>query len=346
MPSDGGGTLGALMKWWIDGHAGNKHSLKHVTSSIKVHVLSSDIAGLPLTAVTSEKVEALLKQKGQEELSPKYINHLRGYLAAAFSAAIRVGYYPGKNPIERVQKLHVPTREPSYLKAREVLLVLDEVDSELQPLFALAIYGGLRKGELLALKKEDVDLDARLVKVARSGESSTTKGKREKSVPIAAELLPYLKRAMDTSPSALMFPKPDGSMMRRDVSFQRILRNAMGRAGIVTGYGTYAGGRVANILRSRPTRLLAAAPPTGPCCGRSRRSAPPGFMTYAVEAEARAHAVGDEKDGSFVPPLSRGDENAAAAFEESSPNPLSFSGKISGPSRIRTWDQSVMSRQL
>src|SRR5262249_43659056 len=55
-------------------------------------------------------------------------------------------------------------------------------------------------------------------------------------IPIAAELVPYLERAIASSPSDLVFPAADGSMMRRDVALEGVLRRAMGRAGIVTGY--------------------------------------------------------------------------------------------------------------
>jgi integrase len=103
-------------------------------------------------------------------------------------------------------------------------------------LFATAIYAGLRKGELLALRKEDVDLDARLLNVARSHQRDTTKGGHADAIPIAAELVPYLRAALKSSPSELMFPKEDGSMMSPDVAVESVLRRAMARAGIVTGY--------------------------------------------------------------------------------------------------------------
>jgi hypothetical protein len=72
--------------------------------------------------------------------------------------------------------------------------------------------------------------------VAHSYDRSTTKNQREEAVPVATELVPFLELAMDTSPSELVFPKPDGSMMREDVNTELVLRRALGRAGIVLGY--------------------------------------------------------------------------------------------------------------
>ena len=67
-------------------------------------------------------------------------------------------------------------------------------------------------------------------------ERDTTKGGRAEAIPIATELVPFLKVAMDASPSGLVFPKLDGSMMRRDVNLEWTLRRALGRAGVVEGY--------------------------------------------------------------------------------------------------------------
>jgi len=50
------------------------------------------------------------------------------------------------------------------------------LEQRFRPLFATAIYAGLRKGELRALRRADVDLERRLILVRRSGDRSTTKG--------------------------------------------------------------------------------------------------------------------------------------------------------------------------
>ncbi len=41
---------------------------------------------------------------------------------------------------------------------------------------------------------------------------------------------------MQASPSNLVFPAADGTMRSRDTALDRVLRRALGRAGIVTGY--------------------------------------------------------------------------------------------------------------
>jgi integrase len=100
-------------------------------------------------------------------------------------------------------------------------------------LFATAVYTGLRKGELLGLRKCDVALPYRLLTVARSYRRETTKSGRADVIPIAAELVPYLEDAIARSVSDLVFPAPDGSMMSDAVQLEIVLRRALHRAGIV-----------------------------------------------------------------------------------------------------------------
>jgi len=235
-PEDGGGSLTALLNWWLTSCSTSSPSHARNESVIRTHLLSSELAPLPLTAITSAKVEAFLHRKEQEGLSPQSLNHLRGFLSRAFNTARRLGRYKGQNPISDVQKRRIPKRPPSYLKADEVARLLQALAPRWQPMFATAIYTGLRKSELIGLRKIDVDLDARLLTVSRSRDRDTTKGGHADTIPIAAELVPYLERAIAASPSELVFPRHDGSMMREDVDLVSVLRRAMARAGIVTGW--------------------------------------------------------------------------------------------------------------
>lgn len=72
-----------------------------------------------------------------------------------------------------------------HLRVEEVARVLAQLHPRWRPLFATAIYTGLRKGELAALRREDVDLEARLLVVRRSWDRQTTKGGHADVVPIA-----------------------------------------------------------------------------------------------------------------------------------------------------------------
>jgi len=98
------------------------------------------------------------------------------------------------------------------------------------------LYTGLRKGELRALRKSDIDWSLKAIWVRRSGARDTTKGGHDEAIPIHPDLEPVLREAIATSSSELVFPAPHGGMVRHDFRFADILRRAMARAGIVEGY--------------------------------------------------------------------------------------------------------------
>jgi integrase len=249
LPRNGGGTVGALLEWWLATYSMRLASHASNEGTVRRHLLGSTLAELRLDACTSAQLEAYLDAKDTDGLRPQTVNHLRSFLSRAFAAAIRVGRWPGGNPVTQVRKRKVPkTTVGDYLKVEEVPRVLEELHPRWRPLFATAIYTGLRKGELGALQREDVDLDARQLLVRRSWDRDTTKGSHGDAVPIAAALVPWLNDALEQSPSELVFPHVcssscqrkhcpgPGGMLARDVALEAVLRRALGRAGIVRGW--------------------------------------------------------------------------------------------------------------
>ncbi len=234
-PPNGGGTLDELLRWWLETYSAGSPSHARNKYSVEKHLIGAEFGSLCLTEVTAGAIETVLQGK-LGAIGPQTFNHLRGFLVRTFNSAIRAGRWSGLNPVVAVKKRKVPRRMPDFLRTHEVPRVLAALAPSWRPLFATAIYSGLRRGELLALQKADVDLDARLIVVQRSHGRGTTKGEHAEAVPIATELVPYLRAAIDASPSELVFPKADGRRMRPDVALEDILRRALGRAGIVTGY--------------------------------------------------------------------------------------------------------------
>src|SRR5205814_6328711 len=107
-PADGGGALAELLKWWLTTVSAGSPSHEWSERTVRKHLLSSELSPLPLMAVSSERIEAFLHRKAQEELSPQTVNHLRGFLSRAFNSARRMGRYHGPNPVALVQKRRVP----------------------------------------------------------------------------------------------------------------------------------------------------------------------------------------------------------------------------------------------
>jgi integrase len=92
---------------------------------------------------------------------------------------------------------HVAGRRDRIADPSEAALLLAALPEKDRALWATALYAGLRRGELMALRWEDVDLAAGLIRVERSWdvregiiEPKSRAGRRR--VPIAAVLRDYL----------------------------------------------------------------------------------------------------------------------------------------------------------
>jgi integrase len=250
LPSDCTLTLEAACDKWLK-HLAGRPSHDTGETFIRCHIRGTELGALTLPCLTAPALETFLESK-EGKLAPESINYLRGCISRALSYARTMGLWDGENVVGRVPKRHVPRRAADYLRAEEVAPVLEVVGRRWRNLFATAIFTGLRKGELCALRKQDVDLPARRIVVSQSWERGIPKGGRIESVPIAEELVPYLQAALDASPSELVFPAVDGSMLARGVPLQNVLRRALGRAGIVTGYR--------HICRKRGCTYVETAP--------------------------------------------------------------------------------------
>ena len=226
-------SFGDLFSWWWKEY-GRRRRSPDIDKVARKHLLPT-LGGLALSDVTPARLEGLLVAK-TDVLAPRSLNHLRGLVHTIFARAIKRDLWAGANPAALVERRKVPKRPPQYLQPEEAQLLLVHLDPHWRPLFAAALFTGMRKGELLGLRKRDVNLRDGTILVGRSYDHDTTKGGHSDLIPIAEPLRPFLEAAMRESPSALVFPRTDGSMHPEDVKLDRVLRRALGRAGVVTGY--------------------------------------------------------------------------------------------------------------
>jgi hypothetical protein len=72
--------------------------------------------------------------------------------------------------------------------------------------------------------------------VRRSHQREGTKGGDEALLPIPEPLVPYLKHAIEVARGSLLFPRANGKPRPEKTGMEKVLRRALVRAGIVSGY--------------------------------------------------------------------------------------------------------------
>ena len=234
-PSDPGMTLGELCEWWLREKC-PPASVSRERSRLRNHVIEQPLGQVPAARLTVARLEERLREMERAGLGANSVNHLRRVLFGIFQRATKAGLWSGLNPVAAVEMRREVERAYVTLKAHEFPLFLAMVPAQWRDLFAAALYLGLRKGELFALRKSDVDLVSRIVTVQRSHDRSTTKGGHVDTLPIAPQLVPYLEHALTASGSEVVFPGPDGKVRSRDNDLARLTRAVLVRAGLVEGY--------------------------------------------------------------------------------------------------------------
>src|SRR5215813_9724784 len=228
-------SFGSLANWWIERFSPNIRS-KSFAGYLRRHVIPH-IGRLHLRQLRPHHIEALLDDLQHERgLSPKSCNDIRASIHRVFALAAERGRWQGPNPVARVKRRLVPKRRPPpILRAHEVPAFLAAA-GEWRPLMACAVWMGLRRGEVLALRKQDVNLEDRTMVIGRSHGADTTKGGHADVLPVPKPLVPYLEQAMKESNSELLFPDSEGEQRSSHTNLKAIVRRTLVHAGLVEKY--------------------------------------------------------------------------------------------------------------
>lgn len=189
-----------------------------------------DEASLTVTAI-SELMEQLLR----DGYSPSTVNKVRGTGKRVVDHAMASKRWTGPNPFALARRKREPERKYELLSLEELARVERKLPAHRRRMFRVALHLGLRTGELLSLRKEDVDFDAGTVHIHRSHGRDQTKTGKERVVPLHPACAGDLLEASLSSASDIIFAAEGGELQRQDTKLTRVLRTAMAaaRVGIV-----------------------------------------------------------------------------------------------------------------
>jgi integrase len=150
-----------LTKWLEQLEAGQKRrsaTLRRYSSLVRVHLIPG-LGHHHLDKLSRVHVDDLLAAK-LHELQPQTVKHLRAVLRTALNRAVRDGIVL-RNAAALTDPVEVPRRPRRSLSVDEARALLRAAqDERLEALYVLALNVGPRIGEALALRWQDVDLDA------------------------------------------------------------------------------------------------------------------------------------------------------------------------------------------
>jgi integrase len=163
-----------------------------------------------------------------KDVSPSTVNHDLRQIRAFFNRLKLWGYLE-KNPCDGIKEIRGIEQIPLYLTKENLKKLLEHTKgTQLHDIILLAAMTGLRKGELLNMTWQDVDL-GRGTLLIRSSVSYRTKAGKIRTIPInacARRLLEDMEKTSD-----LLFPGDRGGPYNHDFLTRRF-KKAIRRCGL------------------------------------------------------------------------------------------------------------------
>jgi integrase len=228
-------TVAAFVKRWLrDWAAANvgNQTYEGYATMLRKH-LSGHVGKVAIQKLRAADLQAVYAAMAADGLADRTRLHLHRVVHVMLKHATQWGVVP-RNVADMVDAPRVRSQEIEILTAGEVQRVLEFLRGK--PLYAitvLALASGLRRGELLALRWQDIDLDGGLLRVERALEETrrgglafkspkTRHGKRTVTLPMStvAVLREHWKAQQEhrlrfgfgkAGTDALVFPDWEGS---------------------------------------------------------------------------------------------------------------------------------------
>jgi integrase len=179
---------------------------KPATKEMYAHLCRKHLEAAPFGAITLDRlrptdIEALVLKCKDRGLSDSSVRSVYTVLRLALDAAVRDGLV-AKNPAAVVKRPGVARREARHAAAVDVTALLNAAEGlRYRDVLVLIAATGMRRGEALALRWTDVDLDAGLLTVRGTlgrigGKLVVSEPKTDRSrrtVPLGAPLVSMLR---------------------------------------------------------------------------------------------------------------------------------------------------------
>jgi integrase len=160
-------TVGQYLEEWLEDYARvstRPRTFQRYVELVRLHIIPA-IGSIRLEKLTPSNVQRLLNDKHTAGLSPKTVKHIRGVLNTALGRALKWGAV-ARNVAALTDAPKAVRPEIRCFTTDEARRFIEAVRGErLEALYLLTVTLGLRRGEVLGLKWQDIDFKASTVHV-------------------------------------------------------------------------------------------------------------------------------------------------------------------------------------
>ncbi len=201
-------------------------TVRAAKSHLKTHILPA-MGDAPLTAVTTRNVQAFVSSMSASGLSRKSCENVLQTLSSLVKTAKAWRYIlevfdRSALSLPRAQE----KTEERFFTAEQVKRIITASEEPYSTLWAVLALTGCRAGEILALRRSDLDFEKRLIRIRRTLDGATrlTHAPKSKSssadlpMPEALEkrLKKFLAENWQANETDLLFSNSKGKPMQRD----------------------------------------------------------------------------------------------------------------------------------
>jgi integrase len=217
-------------------------------SNLRLHVLPT------LGAVELGKLTPAMLRSWLADLTVKVGGHGKPMSAASAAQAYRTlnrilaaavdDELLGRNPLSGIRPPRSQQQEMRFLSHDDVATLAAAIDTRYRAMVLVAAYGGMRAGELIALRRRHVDLLHRTITVVEQVQvvagrfevhaPKSAAGRRAVPLPsfIVEALEWHLRDVAEPGPDGIVFPSPEGGHLRLENFRRRVWEPAVWRAGL------------------------------------------------------------------------------------------------------------------
>ncbi|NIP39179.1 MAG: site-specific integrase [Candidatus Dadabacteria bacterium] len=169
-----------------------------------------------------EKYKSFRKSQNKK---PETINKELSFIKSAFKLAFENGV-TGSNPINGVKLLKVPKSKPRVLKDWEFSNLYKEAPDHFKPILLCGYLTGMRRGEIVKLRWEDIDFTGKYIHVNES------KNNEYRTIPINDILFDTLTGLNRISKNEYVFTTKLGKAYTSNTAWKTVWTNTLKKSGI------------------------------------------------------------------------------------------------------------------
>ncbi len=241
-------TVADYLDLWLSGTV--KQTTRPAThlsysQNVRIHI-SPALGRIKLAKLTPLHVQGFYAEMSKAGKSARMLQMNHAILRRALSRAVKMGVIP-RNVCDAVDRPTIEKHEITPLDAEQVSKLMTAAEGErIYPLIVVAVFSGLREGELFGLEWGDIDLKSAKLEVRRTtvdlngvvttSPPKTGKGQRlVELTKLAVDALTAQKEmliAEGLESCPLVFPNIDGTYQRRFGPFRSGFKAILKKAGL------------------------------------------------------------------------------------------------------------------